>query len=79
MGRSEIARLRDQIEAECQAMKQDMTGLASGTAAHSFISARLRRIDTCCHQLEHYVGEQEATRLVCELYDQVMEGTKEKS
>ena len=69
---SEIMRLREQIAAECQAMNLALYGFASGTAAHNFITARLHRVDMCWHELEEYVGEQEATHIVCELYDKAM-------
>jgi hypothetical protein len=53
-------------------MKLALYGLASGTAAHSFIDASMHRVDQCCGQLEEHVGEQEMTRMLCELYDDVM-------
>ena len=70
--RSEVSRLREQIATECQAMNQALYGFASGVAAHNFIVARLQRVDVCWHQLEEHVGEQEATRMLCELYDEAM-------
>jgi hypothetical protein len=69
---SEVARLLEQIAAECEAMKLALYGFASGTAAHSFIDARMHRVDQCCGQLEEHVGEKEMTRMLCELYDDVM-------
>ena len=69
---SEVVRLREQIAAECEAMNQALYGFASGSAAHTFIAARLHRVDVCYHQLEEYVGEQEAIHMVCELYDKAM-------
>ena len=69
---SEVTRLREQIATECQAMNQALYGFASGVAAHNFILARLHRVDMCWHQLEEHVGEQEATRMLCELYDEAM-------
>lgn len=66
---SEVMRLREQISAECQAMNQALYGLVSGVAVHSFIVARLNRVGACCNQLEKHVGEREATRILCELYD----------
>jgi hypothetical protein len=66
---SEVTRLRQQIAAECQAMNQALYGFVSGAAAHSFIVARLNRVGACCTQLEKHVGAQEATRILCELYD----------
>ncbi len=70
---SEVMRLREQITAECQAMNQALYGFSSGNAAHNFIVARLNRVGACCNQLEEYVGEQEATRILCELYDKAMQ------
>ncbi len=70
---SEVMRLRAQITAECQAMHQALYGFASGAAAHSFIVARLNHVGACCNQLEEYVGEQEATRILYEAYDKAMQ------
>jgi len=70
---SEVMRLREQIAAECRAMKLAVYGFASGAASHKFIVARLQRVDLCCNELEEYIGEQEATRVLCELYDEIMQ------
>jgi len=70
---SEIVRLREQISAECHAMNQALYGFASGIAAHNFIVARLNCVGVCCNQLEEYVGEQEATRILCEAYEEAMQ------
>ncbi len=69
---SEVARLRQQITAEYEAMKLGISGLSSGSATHKFITARLHRVDLCCDQLQGHVGEREATRIICELYNEVM-------
>ncbi|MBV9259707.1 MAG: hypothetical protein JO215_16980 [Ktedonobacteraceae bacterium] len=70
---SEVLRLREQIATECMAMNQALYGFASGSAVHSFIIARMDRLGTCRNQLEECVGEQEATRILYELYDEAMQ------
>lgn len=70
--KSEIARLRKMITEEYEAMKHGLANLASGTAKHSFLQAKMRRADCYHSQLTHYVGEQEATHAVCEIYNQIM-------
>ncbi len=72
MCQSEVARLREQIEAEYLAMRFGLSGLAKGMATHQFIHARFKNIGTCCDRLETHVGEQEATRIISELYNEVM-------
>lgn len=65
--RSEVARLRQQIAQEYEAATRGLTGLASGTAQHRFITARMERIADHHQTLTHLVGVQEATRIVSEL------------
>ncbi|GCE19910.1 hypothetical protein [Dictyobacter kobayashii] len=72
MCQSEVALLRKKILEEYEAMKNGLTGLASGTAQHAFIDARMRYVDMYHEQLIHRVGEQEAALTVCELYTQVI-------
>lgn len=72
MCQSEVAQLRQRIVEEYEAMRRGMTGLAFGTAKHAFIDARMRRVDRYHDQLAQYVGEQEATQAVCELYTKIM-------
>lgn len=72
MQQSEVAQLRQKIVEEYEAMKQGLTGLALGTAKHSFIDARMKRVDVYCDHLAQYMGEQEATQTICELYIQVI-------
>ena len=72
MNHSEVARLREQIEAQMEAMQQGMWGFASGTARHAFIRARMDRIGECQHTLTRYIGEQDADQLVYSLYSEVM-------
>ncbi len=63
---SEIARLRQRIAEEYEAATHGLTGFASGSAKHQFITKRMERIGSYHETLQHLVGEQEATRIVAE-------------
>jgi hypothetical protein len=63
---SEIARLRQRIAEEYEAATRGLSGFASGSAKHQFITRRMERIDSYHETLQHLVGEQEATRIVAE-------------
>lgn len=69
MADSEIARLREQLELEHRACMWALRALNSGSAQHRFITARFRRMDTCCVRLSNLVGEEEATTVLCEVFD----------
>lgn len=69
MSQSEVARLRLQIERECEASWLALHGLTSGVAQHEVISSRLRRIDTYHEQLSTLIGDENATALVCEVFN----------
>lgn len=71
---SEVALLRQQIELELVAMRNGLSGLSSGLARHAFIHARMDRIGACQDSLADQLGEDDATRVVCQLYVQAMEG-----
>ena len=68
---SEVARLSQQIELECQAAKQGLEGLAI-VANHDSINARMERIWDYRQELAQEVGEQEATKIMYELYVKVV-------
>ncbi len=72
MAQSEIAQLRQRITEEYEAMKRGLTGLASGSAKHAFIAARMQHVDDYYGQLAQHIGAQEATQAVCELYIEVI-------
>ncbi len=72
MSESEVARLRKQIELECEAMERGFRGYAI-TAWHDFINYKLSKIVACQEQLEVLVGEVEAKKIVVETYKQAME------
>lgn len=72
MCQSEIAQLRQQIAAEYVAMRFAISGLSQGMSSHEFIRARFKNVGACCDRLERHVGEQEATAIMCELYNDIM-------
>jgi hypothetical protein len=73
MCQSEIAELRRKILEEYEAMKRGLSAFTFGTSKHAFIDARLKRVDGYHNQLAEYIGEQEATRTIYDLYTQVMD------
>jgi len=66
MSKSEITQLLQRIEQEYASARQGLSGLASGTARHAFLSGKLERIQTCSLALCGLLGEPEATRAVAE-------------
>ncbi len=66
---TELRRLLRQIEEEYNAAKSGMNGLASGTARHAFINARMENIDRCRVELTKLVGEGEALKLIVQQND----------
>ncbi len=76
MSQSEVARLRQQIELQLEAMRLGMSGLASGKARHAFIRAQMDRIGASQDTLARHVGEGVANQIVCNLYMEVMEREK---
>jgi hypothetical protein len=68
MNRSEVAKIMHRIEEEYAAMQNGMYGLVAGVARHDLIRARLDRVGQSQQELAQQVGEEIATRLVCELY-----------
>lgn len=69
---SEVAALRQQIEAECVAMKQALSGYAV-VSKHDVIARRFEALGTCQDRLTAFVGSQEAQRMLCETYGQVFD------
>ena len=70
---SEIALLRQQIEAQLIAMRRGLAGLSSGAARHAFITARMERIGAYQDGLASRLGENAADMLVYGLYNAVMD------
>jgi hypothetical protein len=66
-GRSEVAALLAQIDAEYAASQLALSGLATGTARHEVISAKTARIGLLFEQLGTVVeSKEEAMRLLVE-------------
>lgn len=65
---SEVARLREQITAEIEAMHRGFESFAVGCARHEFIRARMERIGGHQNQLAQHLGPEDAATFVCELY-----------
>ncbi len=54
---SEVARLLQQIQQEYEAAQRGLTGVASGSAQHAFITARMERMSALHDQLHDLVGD----------------------
>ncbi len=68
---SEIARLRQQIELECQAMQLAMTGYAA-VAKHETITHKYSQLGASFEQLETVVGKEQAAIIWIETYQKVL-------
>lgn len=62
--KSEVAQIMAQIQSEYESSKRGLAGLATGTARHEFITARMERIGQLHNNLRDLVGEQDATGLL---------------
>jgi hypothetical protein len=72
MSTSEVAHFREQVELEYEAMVRGLSGFAEGSAVHEFISARMARIEGYHSELTKEVGENEATQIICDLYNKTI-------
>lgn len=63
---SEVAHLKEQIQREYDAAQQALSGLAQGTAQHSFITARLENVHRAHEQLAALIGPEEAVALLAQ-------------
>ena len=72
MHMSEVARAREEIELQLEAMQRGLYSFASGTARHAFVRARMDRIGEYQQKLTDCIGEQDADQLVCRLYSEKM-------
>jgi len=70
MSTSEVARLKEQIELECQSIQHLVQ--SSAVASHRIISRKYQNLDHCHQQLRALVSEGEALRIVVEAYGQWM-------
>lgn len=65
---SEVARLIQQLDAECEAARLAMTGYAE-VAKHEAITARMERMGALHEELRAIVGEEEATEVLVRAMD----------
>jgi hypothetical protein len=64
---SDVQRLLAEIDINYTAAQLGLSGLALGTSMHSFISARMERIENARRELVQLVGDEDAaSRLVIE-------------
>jgi hypothetical protein len=72
MTHSEIARLRQRIADEYLAAQWGLTGLASGTSQHHFITARMENMGESFTQLTRLIGSpEEAIQMVNDTLEQL--------
>jgi len=70
--KSAVARLREQIDLECQAIRRVFEEPAI-VASHQAIDARYRNLHTLQEQLEPLLGKREATATLMEIYHTVVD------
>ncbi len=68
--KSEVARIKHQIELEYEAAQRGMRGFAAGAGKHEFITARMENMGRCHEKLIALVGEREATKALAEALEQ---------
>ena len=68
---SEIARLREQIELECESMKLALNGYAV-VASHKVIEQKYTALRQHHKALEQLVGKEEANSIVIDTYMRVI-------
>ena len=66
MPESEVARLRQQIQAEYEAAERGLSGLASGTTRHAFITARTEHLARLHERLTDLVGPDQAIYILAQ-------------
>ena len=77
--KSEVARIKRQIELEYEAAQRGMYGFAAGATKHEFINARVENIGRYHEKLKTLVSEREATKALAEALEQAgTEATAEK-
>lgn len=69
MEKSDIAQLRARLDAENDAGRLALAGIAYGIAQHRFISLKMERMGALAQQLIANLGEQEALPIVIEMME----------
>lgn len=67
---SEVARIRANIEAECEALQH--LALFSCVGSHDIISARFKSLDACHQELCAIMGENAATSTIVAIYNEIV-------
>ena len=67
--KSEVARLRQQLEEECEALHRGLYGLAS-VAAHEIIRHRYQALGDCADELAKHVGQEQAVAMMATIYSE---------
>ncbi|QBD76295.1 hypothetical protein EPA93_09855 [Ktedonosporobacter rubrisoli] len=70
---SEVAKIKQQITLECEAMKRALSGYAI-TAKHEFIHHKYEQLGHYQDQLSQLVGDQQAAEIATIIYIKSMEG-----
>ena len=68
--KSEVARIKRQIELEYEAAQRALYGFAAGAGKHEFITARMEKMGRCHERLVSLVGEREATKALVQALEQ---------
>ena len=68
---SEVARIRRQIELECEALRLALYGPAI-VASHTIINARYKNLGKQKEELAQHVGEQAATDELVQTYAKII-------
>jgi hypothetical protein len=71
MAESEVARLRQQIEDECLALRRCFYGVAI-RAPHWLISCKYSALDRYNDELAEHIGQEEAITTVLEIYNSIL-------
>ncbi len=69
--KSEVARIRAQIELECEAIRRVFEEPAM-CASHAAINVRYKNLGTYQEALEQHIGEQEARETLVDIYQRVV-------
>ncbi len=73
---SEIARLKENIETECRAINQALYGYTA-LAKHTIINHRYQALGKHKEDLKKIVGEDEACRIMTDIYTDVLDNNKQ--
>ncbi|QBD79004.1 hypothetical protein EPA93_24665 [Ktedonosporobacter rubrisoli] len=71
MQESEVARVRQQIEEECEALHRALSGFAVASR-HDIIHSRYKQLGNYQERLEKLMGEQAARETIVEIYQRLI-------